>query len=94
MDEGLAAAIRDAALLEGDFLLRSGKRSSYYLDKYRFGTRPDLLRPLGLAIAATTRPDPTVGLVFYDLKHCLRSIEEPAAQPQPASSSTEADAAP
>jgi len=30
-------------------------------------------------IAATTRPDPTVGLVFYDLKHCLRSIEEPQA---------------
>ena len=29
-------------------------------------------------IAATTRPDPTVGLVFYDLKHCLRSVEEPA----------------
>ena len=28
-------------------------------------------------IAATTRPDPTVGLVFYDLKHCLRSIDEP-----------------
>jgi predicted regulator of Ras-like GTPase activity (Roadblock/LC7/MglB family) len=26
-------------------------------------------------IAATTRPDPTVGLVFYDLKHCLRSID-------------------
>ncbi len=48
----LAEAIRDAALLEGDFLLRSGKRSSYYLDKYRFGTRPDLLRALGTAIAA------------------------------------------
>ena len=30
-------------------------------------------------IAATTRPDPTVGLVFYDLKHCLRSIEDGAA---------------
>jgi predicted regulator of Ras-like GTPase activity (Roadblock/LC7/MglB family) len=27
-------------------------------------------------IAATTKPDPTVGLVFYDLKHCLRSIDE------------------
>ncbi|HWB23633.1 MAG TPA: hypothetical protein VG652_12195 [Gaiellaceae bacterium] len=27
-------------------------------------------------IAATTRPDPTVGLVFYDLKHCLQSIDE------------------
>src|SRR5213595_2879402 len=51
----LAAAIRDAALLEGDFVLRSGRRSSYYLDKYRFGTRPDLLRPLGAAIAAAVR---------------------------------------
>ncbi len=48
----LADAIREAALLEGDFVLRSGNRSSYYLDKYRFGTRPDLLRALGEAIAA------------------------------------------
>jgi orotate phosphoribosyltransferase len=51
----LASQIRDAALLEGDFVLRSGKRSSYYLDKYRFGTRPDLLRPLGKAIAEAVR---------------------------------------
>lgn len=29
----------------------------------------------GRLIAATTRPDPTVGLVFYDLKHCLGSVE-------------------
>ena len=29
----------------------------------------------GAAIAAVTRPDPTVGLVFYDLKHCLGSID-------------------
>jgi orotate phosphoribosyltransferase len=48
----LAGAIRDAALLEGDFVLRSGARSDYYLDKYRFSTRPDLLRALGEAIAA------------------------------------------
>jgi predicted regulator of Ras-like GTPase activity (Roadblock/LC7/MglB family) len=26
-------------------------------------------------IVATTRPDPTVGLIFYDLKHCLGSID-------------------
>jgi len=51
----LADAIRDAALLEGDFVLRSGRRSSYYLDKYRFGTRPDLLRALGKAIAQAVR---------------------------------------
>jgi predicted regulator of Ras-like GTPase activity (Roadblock/LC7/MglB family) len=34
-------------------------------------------------IAATTSPEPTVGLVFYDLKTCLRSIDEapPATKP-------------
>jgi orotate phosphoribosyltransferase len=48
----LARGLRDAAYLEGDFLLRSGRRSKYYLDKYRFETRPDLLGPLGTAIAA------------------------------------------
>jgi predicted regulator of Ras-like GTPase activity (Roadblock/LC7/MglB family) len=27
-------------------------------------------------IAATTPPEPTVGLVFYDLKSCLRDLDE------------------
>ncbi len=49
--EELAAAIREHAYLEGDFLLRSGKRSHFYFDKYRFETRPELLRPLGELIA-------------------------------------------
>ncbi|MBA3842359.1 MAG: hypothetical protein H0X39_07025 [Actinobacteria bacterium] len=31
-------------------------------------------------IAATTTPEPTVGLVFYDLKTCLRSIDQSAPQ--------------
>jgi predicted regulator of Ras-like GTPase activity (Roadblock/LC7/MglB family) len=30
-------------------------------------------------IAATTPPEPTVGLVFYDLKSTLRELETPAA---------------
>jgi|SRR6059058_1616490 len=30
-------------------------------------------------IAATTPPEPTVGLVFYDLKSCLRELAAPAA---------------
>ena len=30
-------------------------------------------------IAATTQPEPTVGLVFYDLKSCLRDLDTPAA---------------
>jgi predicted regulator of Ras-like GTPase activity (Roadblock/LC7/MglB family) len=33
------------------------------------------VRDEGRLIVATTRPDPTVGLVFYDLKHCLSSID-------------------
>ena len=49
--EELGAALREHAYLEGDFVLRSGKRSRYYLDKYRFETRPDLLGPLGERIA-------------------------------------------
>jgi orotate phosphoribosyltransferase len=51
----LARALREAAYLEGDFVLRSGRRSRYYLDKYRFETRPDLLAPLGQAIADAVR---------------------------------------
>jgi orotate phosphoribosyltransferase len=51
----LAEALVEHAYLEGDFLLRSGKRSRYYLDKYRFETRPELLRPLGERIAAAVR---------------------------------------
>ncbi len=34
-------------------------------------------------IAATTTPEPTVGLVFYDLKTCLRSITEPEPESKP-----------
>ena len=41
--DDLGRLLVEHALLEGDFVLRSGKRSSWYLDKYRFETRPDLL---------------------------------------------------
>ena len=47
----LRRALVEHAYLEGDFVLRSGKRSRYYLDKYRFETRPDLLGALGERIA-------------------------------------------
>ena len=51
-DAALLTALRDHAYLEGDFVLRSGKRSQYYLDKYRFETVPDLLEALGARLAA------------------------------------------
>jgi predicted regulator of Ras-like GTPase activity (Roadblock/LC7/MglB family) len=34
-------------------------------------------------IAATTTPEPTVGLVFYDLKTCVRSVDEPKPKQAP-----------
>jgi predicted regulator of Ras-like GTPase activity (Roadblock/LC7/MglB family) len=38
-------------------------------------------------IAATTTPEPTVGLVFYDLKSCLRGLgEEQPKKPKRATS--------
>ena len=50
-DDELKLALRTHAYLEGDFVLRSGRRSRYYLDKYRFETRPDILAALGERIA-------------------------------------------
>ena len=47
----LGALLVERALLEGDFVLRSGRRSSWYLDKYRFETEPAILRALGDALA-------------------------------------------
>jgi len=47
----LAPRISEAALLEGDFVLSSGERSSFYVDKYLFSTEPDLLRDVAGALA-------------------------------------------
>ncbi len=43
-------------------------------------------------VAAVTVPDPTVGLVFYDLKTCLRHVagEELAPKPKPRAGSKRA----
>jgi orotate phosphoribosyltransferase len=61
-DSELLDALREHALLEGDFLLRSGRRSRWYLDKYRFETRPELLAPLAERVTAVVQevePDAT-----------------------------------
>jgi orotate phosphoribosyltransferase len=47
----LASRIREAALLEGDFVLSSGEHSSFYVDKYLFSTEPDLLRAVAAALS-------------------------------------------
>ena len=54
----LARRVAERALLHGDFVLRSGKRSSVYLDKYRFETDPALLGPIGEALGRAGRGQP------------------------------------
>ena len=56
----LIKRIKETAYLEGDFLLRSGKRSKYYLDKYLFETCPDILKALGEEFAKYVTDDVTI----------------------------------
>ena len=58
--EDLAARIAEVSLLKGEFTLRSGRTSHYYLDKYLFSTQPDILESLGklFAVSAMIISDP------------------------------------
>jgi orotate phosphoribosyltransferase len=56
----LIKRIKETAYMEGDFVLRSGKRSKYYLDKYLFETCPDILKALGREFAKYVTSDVTL----------------------------------
>lgn len=58
--EQLIKRIKETAYLEGDFTLRSGKKSKYYLDKYLFETCPDILAELGKEFAKHVTKDVTL----------------------------------
>lgn len=55
----LATRIADIALLRGTFTLRSGRTSTYYLDKYLFSTEPAILAELGRRFAREVPSDTT-----------------------------------
>jgi len=55
--EQLARMIADAALLKGDFTLRSGRKSHYYLDKYLFATEPVILAEIATRFAERITPE-------------------------------------
>jgi orotate phosphoribosyltransferase len=57
MNDELVRRLVAASELHGDFVLSSGKRSSVYFDKFRFLTRPDLLRDLAHEVAGMLPPD-------------------------------------
>lgn len=58
--EELIKRIKETSYLEGDFVLRSGKRSKYYLDKYLFETCPDILAALAEEFAKHITDDVTL----------------------------------
>ncbi len=58
--EQLLKRIKETAYLEGDFTLRSGKKSKYYLDKYLFETCPDILSTLAMELAKFVTEDVTL----------------------------------
>jgi orotate phosphoribosyltransferase len=53
----LIERIKTVAVLFGDFTLRSGRKSSYYIDKYRFTTDNESLQALGKLMAKYVTPD-------------------------------------
>jgi orotate phosphoribosyltransferase len=64
--EELGRQLVKASYLKGDFVLRSGKRSNRYFDKFRFETDPILLRKLGKHLA-TLVPKETQRLAAPEL---------------------------
>jgi len=75
----LAARVKAVALLEGDFTLRSGKKSKFYFDKYLFETQADILETLGHEIAKRLPAGvdriaaPELGAVALGAAACLAS---------------------
>jgi hypothetical protein len=80
-DDAAVARLADGAkqLVEAAEALRPGVAQ---LEAATLAGSVFVVRDGDRLIAATTTPEPTVGLVFYDLKTCLRAIE--TAPPKPA----------
>jgi orotate phosphoribosyltransferase len=62
--EALGRLLLKVAYLEGDFVLRSGKRSKYYLDKYLFETDPQVLRGIIGELAVMMRNQLASGAAY------------------------------
>ena len=65
--------------LRGEFTLRSGRKSNYYLDKYRFETHPDILRELGLLFSQHVGPAiDRIAQRLVDVANIRRTLERSA----------------
>ena len=72
----ISSQVHQVAILDSDgTLLAATAREPVRAERFVASLMP-------LLDEATTRSDPTVGLIFYDLKHCLGSIDG-AVSPSP-----------
>jgi len=84
-DEHAAASLARAAdeLIRHADRLASGDRTVTQVEASAPEGSVFVVRDGARRVAAVTGPDPTVGLVFYDLKSCLRgTAEEPSPAPK------------
>ena len=84
-DAGPATRFADAAkaLLDAAESLREGGEPLTQLEAETPEGSVFVLREGELLIAALTVPDPTVGLVFYDLKSALRAAQDAKPKRKP-----------
>jgi hypothetical protein len=71
----ISSQIEAAVLFDGDGTVQGSTLADA-------AAAEELVRDEARSVVATTAPDPTVGLVFYDLKSCLRGSTE-AEKPKP-----------
>ena len=94
-DEGRADALASGAgeLLAAAESVKTGESTLTQLEVATTDGSVFVVRDGKTCIAATTGSEPTVGLVFYDLKSALRSVKPaaaPARKPAPARKKTTA----
>jgi predicted regulator of Ras-like GTPase activity (Roadblock/LC7/MglB family) len=83
VDDDRAGRLAGAALELFRTADEKRERDLVQLDVALQGGSVFVVRDADRLIAATTAPEPTVGLVFYDLKSCLRALGETAEKPKP-----------
>jgi predicted regulator of Ras-like GTPase activity (Roadblock/LC7/MglB family) len=83
VDDDRAGRLAGAALELFRTADEKRERDLVQLDAALQGGSVFVVRDADRLIAATTAPEPTVGLVFYDLKSCLRALGETPEKPKP-----------
>jgi predicted regulator of Ras-like GTPase activity (Roadblock/LC7/MglB family) len=83
VDDDRAGRLAGAALELFRTADQKRERDLVQLDAALQGGSVFVVRDADRLIAATTTPEPTVGLVFYDLKSCLRALGETPEKPNP-----------